>query len=1578
MLVEIGIVSILIFILSAFSVYNLRQEFSNKLALMTLLFGPSIDGVLSYFIARLLDINPASSVIIGISFGIISLILLQPLLISSRLVIWRLAWNNVVRQKRQTALLISGLMIASSVITSSLVIGDSLDDTISWQVEEIWQDTDIVIQGIDPFTGSRVVFSENFVDEIWNEITASDLQNKPVSYQSGLIQSGAVSADSGRALPAIALVSMNASLESQFDYPPLSVDPSLTYFDLEEERRFTGEDAVAITTELSEELEVDVGEEIRIKWFFIEDNQRKSRFLNFTVSDIVSPQYGAAFAGVQSAAVFMPLSTMQSAFGMESKVNILRFTLESELTSVADAEIAKEEILQIADSSWTAKDSGYVFTKADGTASISVGNEQGLGRISAEIVNSSRSEFLMNYESVSMMEVIQVPLAELVHEQNSILSLGDQDITHIHRSDEFEDSKLWHFGQAGFGYEYGINTDKDFFSYVIDEGKLLEDFYLSSGSSIIFSDGESIMGHSSIIGDEVVEIYSSEDEILEVIGISNSLNTKVIALEYDSSEDEISLLEFEEFRFSNLPEDFNFTNLKLDINLPSRIISSELNPISKFEASSMIMELEGLTSVEYFEMNLSNSDLQVITATQDSFNRSINSEFGEVAYGYYSLDTSVAENQDCDGEAYGLSLNFAKYWCSTDYGMVEFDEFGSTNTMRFGIFSEVDGAGRIGQMLLSVTDGSGQNIVNQSQILSNQRLGQLLSNQDNNISVVGLIPYALGNDETTQLEYAGNMGDGYGLEGLSELDGITLGLVSISDAVNLTSSAQQERSILIYNGGDVDDGSSSVNQSFYDDLVSWYDGLVGIEDSYLRVSSPKVETMEEVEASSGVISGTFLIFGGFIMAAGFLLIITITSMLAQARKSDFALLRIFGLKRRDISAFVMMEGVLASFFAGLFGSLLGLLMAFFVADGFQEMYSDIGVEVFRFSWEIESVISGWFGGFLVACSVMLLTSIWSSRLIIVEALRGIKTTLDTSVPWWVILACIFGLMSAMASLGMFVIVGLESGLAYLAWMIFGISSIIFIIPFLLWIIPALMRNRIDSNSSLSKLFSSLYRERAKNTFSTLGVALLVWCSWPSSASLVRKQLTSDELSMLVLGLIQVASGVLILTSLAPIVAHRISRSKSFTNLFGASLPVGLSHPKENPFRTALIIGMFSITVFSVVVLSGYTMQFDEYSSNLISDAEGEYEIILTSSVSRPIDISTNPDDWPTQSEYIGSIDSVGVIYTSTVFISEEGGDNIPYILRGVDYEFSSHAGLPLYAWDEVLGDTEREAWMAMQSSEHIAFVDASFGLELITDQSGIGEISLELGDYLEITDPQNPSNTKTVQIGGFLEQSSMAFSPGIFVGESIGKEQFGGEITRMYVSVGNDLDYDLDRNCCDDIPTPPGKSQDVRLVAGLLANDLSTDLSAEGINAETTTEDVLEVQGLVVSLLSIFESYLLLGLIVGTAGIGVVTLRSVSERTSQTGMLRAIGFTRNQVISIYLVEIYWICILGMLNGAAIAIGFHLSLFNSVWSEQGAELSLPIFQSLNVIILGLLMATVAVFVPVNRASKIPPAAALRSN
>ena len=1574
MLIFIGILAVVIITASAISVFNLRGEFENKISLVALLFGPLIDGILSFLVANFFELNKFSSLMVGLSLGLISLILLQPLLIPSRLVIWRMAWNNVIRHKRQTALLISGLMIASSVITSSLVIGDSLDDTISWQVDEIWQDTDLVIQGFDPFTGTRVLFDESFGHEVWNGLVDAD---EPVrSYQMGLIQSGAVSADSGRALPAVSVIGMNSSLESEFSQISISSNPDLTYFDLEEKRRFSGEDSVAITTILADEISIGLGEELRLKWFYVDDSQRKSKYVNFTVTDIVEPTNGGAFAGVQSPAIFAPMSVLQEAFNLENKANILRISYAEEVKDSEKAEELKSIVADIADDNWNADDAGYVFTTAQGNPAISVSNEQGLGRISAEIVNSSRGEFLPDYESVSMIEVIQVPLAEIVIENDSLLSLADQDVNTLHVQDNLELPRLWHFGQTGFGYEFSTDTEEDFFAYTTDDGNLLADYYLVESGLIVFTDSEKIYLHDSSLDEEIIEIYSTGGEIVEVVVHENRGVVKVKCLIMNEDQNSVSLLDFDSFNLSNLPQEYDFSVEPMNLS-QSRIISTDMNPLNNNSIDELVIKIEKLSDIEFYNATFNGVHHEFTSSSEDDFLNSTNQIFGKERDGDFVLNEFVFEHVDCNGDSYSNSLTEFLYWCTTDYGIVEFNQTGSIQGLRLGIYSEIEGVGQIGQMFLAVTDGSGQDLVAGGEIFVGQNLGKVVGDQDS-LGAVGLIPYAFGNTDSTILDYAGSMSDEYGLQGLSELDGIALGLVNLLDAENLTSSSPKERSVLVYSGGVIDSGNGEINSSFLLTLEEWYDDLVGIGDSNLRVSAPRVETMEEVKASSGVISGTFLIFGGFIMSAGILLIVTITTMLAESRKSDFALLRIFGLKRRDVSSFVMMEGVLVSFFGGFIGSLLGLAMAFFVADGFQQMYSNIGVDVFRFAWSAESIIAGWFGGFLIASSIMFLTSIWSGRLVIVEALRGIKTNSEAKVPWWVILTIIASLMFSIASFGLFLIVDKTASTAYTAWMFGGIFFVLFAIPFGLWAVPAILHSKLAWTSNDSSLVSNLYRQRAKNTFAALGVILLVWCIWPSEYSLVRGNLVADELSMLLLGLVQVTSGVLILTSLAPVAANRLSKSNLITNRFGAFLPVGLSHPKENPFRTAMIIGMFSITVFSVIVLSGYTLQFEEYSADLIRDAEGEYEIILTSSISRPIDIGLEVEDWPSDSNYLSEIDSVGVIYTSTVFISEDEGDNVPYILRGVNYEFASHSGLPLFAWDESLGETEREAWLTMQGSNHIAFVDASFGLELITDQSGLGAISLEIGDSLDVTDPQNPSNSITVQIGGFLEQSSVAFSPGVFVGEDLGKSQFNGEITRIYVSVSEESNIDLPEGCCDDLVTPPGKSNEVRRLAGLLAEDLSEDLAGEGVNAETTSKDVLEVQGLVVSLLSIFESYLLLGLIVGTAGIGVVTMRAVSERNSVTGMLRAIGFTRGQVVGIYLVEIYWICVLGMLNGAAVAIGFHLSLFNSVWSEQGAELSLPIARTLYVMLLGLAMATFAVILPVRRASRITPAAALRSN
>src|SRR5438046_9342713 len=69
------------------------------------------------------------------------------------------------------------------------------------------------------------------------------------------------------------------------------------------------------------------------------------------------------------------------------------------------------------------------------------------------------------------------------------------------------------------------------------------------------------------------------------------------------------------------------------------------------------------------------------------------------------------------------------------------------------------------------------------------------------------------------------------------------------------------------------------------------------------------------------------------------------------------------------------------------------------------------------------------------------------------------------------------------------------------------------------------------------------------------------------------------------------------------------------------------------------------------------------------------------------------------------------------------------------------------------------------------------------------------------------------------------------------------------------------------------------------------------------------------------EAYLGIGLLVGIAGLAVITLRAVVERRTQIGALRAIGFTRRMVLYVFLLEIALIEVLGVGIGVALGIVF---------------------------------------------------------
>jgi len=124
------------------------------------------------------------------------------------------------------------------------------------------------------------------------------------------------------------------------------------------------------------------------------------------------------------------------------------------------------------------------------------------------------------------------------------------------------------------------------------------------------------------------------------------------------------------------------------------------------------------------------------------------------------------------------------------------------------------------------------------------------------------------------------------------------------------------------------------------------------------------------------------------------------------------------------------------------------------------------------------------------------------------------------------------------------------------------------------------------------------------------------------------------------------------------------------------------------------------------------------------------------------------------------------------------------------------------------------------------------------------------------------------------------------------------------------------------------------------------------------------------------QAFLALGLAVGIAGLAVITIRNVSERRHQIGILRALGFQRGMVVSSFLIELTWISFLGILNGALVGIGFHYALYDRFLREEGASFVMP-WAEISLIVFGAYLLTlIATIWPVLKAASISPAEALR--
>ena len=100
---------------------------------------------------------------------------------------------------------------------------------------------------------------------------------------------------------------------------------------------------------------------------------------------------------------------------------------------------------------------------------------------------------------------------------------------------------------------------------------------------------------------------------------------------------------------------------------------------------------------------------------------------------------------------------------------------------------------------------------------------------------------------------------------------------------------------------------------------------------------------------------------------------------------------------------------------------------------------------------------------------------------------------------------------------------------------------------------------------------------------------------------------------------------------------------------------------------------------------------------------------------------------------------------------------------------------------------------------------------------------------------------------------------------------------------------------------------------------LSEALSLEGMEMVFTAERLAELNSVQNTYLSIFQALGLLGLLLGSAGVGVVVLRSAAERRAELALLRAVGFSRRRLVGLMFWEHWGLLAMGLAVGTGAAV-----------------------------------------------------------
>jgi putative ABC transport system permease protein len=683
------------------------------------------------------------------------------------------------------------------------------------------------------------------------------------------------------------------------------------------------------------------------------------------------------------------------------------------------------------------------------------------------------------------------------------------------------------------------------------------------------------------------------------------------------------------------------------------------------------------------------------------------------------------------------------------------------------------------------------------------------------------------------------------------------------------------------------------------------------------VNPVKQNMLAAADARGAQFLNFLLALGTFSIITSAMLIVTVFVTLSEQRRSELGLARALGMKRRHVILLFLFEGVTCALLAVAMGSVLGIGIGAGLINTLNAATiaaSPAGASLVL-HYDLTDLVTAFLIGLLVTISTIAFASYRISRLNIVRAIRNVENS--ERAPRLPRGAPTFGvglLVFGFAAYG----VSPQSLAAHI------LAPTLIIFGFALVALRVMKRQQI-----LTLAGAALVLYNAGVILSTSGFS-----NFAATVGFTVSCL------LLVLGAVLVVLANT--TSFVKLFSMLLTKLKASQALIRPSSAYCLQ--KKETLGTTVTILTLVIFLMIVALVTAAVYQPD------ISKQTGGYDIRATSSTPlsnlTTLEVQSPASEPPAKP--VALLNASDIDFYDGLFVANATGTSIngqalyqqgpETNVYGVDTNFSEHAQ---YNFEDTLaGLNSSETWNLLNNPNYVV-VDSSY-------LYGSNGTQIKAGDAISF----NVGNgTARFLVAGVLDEF---YLHGIFMSKQ--------QMQHYFPEVKGDTLFLI------------------KSASGMKPIDLSYDLKkgykTAGINAFLISDEVSQMTTQSQQLFQLTSTYLGLGLIVGIASVGVVTVRSTLERRQEIGIMRAIGFNRSLIVKSLLFEATFAttlaAALGLSTGLVVSYAIYINLNQTV----KVPFTIPVVQVVLVLLIVYLAIAICTAIPARNVSRTLPAEAIR--